>query len=163
MLTSALAALVLSAMTAVAQTPIPAQDFVQRTAIVGMFGVEAATLALHKSSSPEIKGFAHRLADQHAVATSSLRRIVATRSDIALPDRPDNRHLAVLSALSDKQGEDFDKAYVAAQRDAYREAASLMERYAGEGTDAQLKGFAEQSLPVFQELNRKAQELPAAP
>ncbi|MCU4181965.1 DUF4142 domain-containing protein [Bosea sp. BH3] len=150
-------------MSASAQTPIPAQDFVQRTAVVSMFGVEAATLAIHKSNSPEIKGFAHRLADEHAVATSSLRRIVATRSDIALPDRPDGRHLALLSALSNKQGEDFDKAYIEAQREAYREATSLMERYAGEGTDAELKVFAERSLPVFRELDRKAQALPEAP
>jgi len=146
-----------------AQQPIPAQDFVTQTAVANMFGVESATLALHKSSSPAIKDFAHRLADDHAAATSSLRRIIAKRSDIALPDRPDGKHLDLLRDLADKQGVDFDRAYVDAQRSAHQESAALMERYASEGTDPELKGFAAQTLPVFRELDRKARELPATP
>ncbi|MGX5733098.1 DUF4142 domain-containing protein [Bosea thiooxidans] len=162
-LAQALCALALSAMAAFAQTPVPPQEFVERTAIANMFGVESATLALRKTSSPAIKAFGHRLADDHAAAMSSLRRIVAKRSDIALPDRPDAPHLALLSALADKQGADFDKAYIEAQRGTYRETAALMERYANEGTDAELKSFAAQSLPLFRELDRKAQELPSPP
>ena len=136
------------------------QDFVNQTAIANMFGIESATLALHKSSSPAIKDFAHRFADDHAAAASNLRRIVAKRSDIALPDRPDSRHLALLRDLAAKQGADFDKAYVEAQRGAHREAAQLLERYAGAGADPELKTFAGQSLPVFRDLDRKAGELP---
>lgn len=146
-----------------AQTPIPPQDFVERVAIANMFGVESATLALRKTSSPAIKAFGHRLADDHATAMSGLRRIVAKRSDIALPDRPDAPHLALLSALADKQGAEFDKAYIEAQRTTYRETAELMQRYASEGIDPELKSFAVQSLPVFRELQRKAQELPNPP
>ncbi|MGO4402724.1 DUF4142 domain-containing protein [Bosea sp. RAF48] len=159
-----LAALALLSTGAVrAQEAIPAQDFVTQTAVANMFGVESATLALHKSSSPAIKDFAHRLADDQAAATSSLRRIIAKRSDIALPDRPDGKHLDLLRDLADRQGADFDRAYVDAQRSAHHESTVLMERYAGEGTDPELKSFAAQTLPVFRELERKARELPAAP
>lgn len=144
-----------------AQQPIPAQDFVTQTAVANMFGMESATLALHKTNSAAIKDFAHRLADDHAAATSSLRRIISKRSDIALPDRPDGKHLDLLRDLSDKQGADFDRAYVDAQRSAHHESTVLMERYAGEGADPELKSFAAQTLPVFRELERKARELPA--
>lgn len=162
--TLGLAALVLLVTGAVqAQDPIPAQDFVNQTAIANMFGVESATLALHKTSSPAIKDFAHRLADDHAAATSSLRRIIAKRSDIALPDRPDSKHLVLLRDLADKQGADFDRAYVEAQRSTHHESVVTMERYASEGTDPELKSFAAQMLPVFRALDRKAKELPAAP
>lgn len=160
----ALAALALVATGAVrAQEAIPAQDFVNRTAIANMFGVESATLALHKTNSAAIKDFAHRLADDHATATSNLRRITAKRSDIALPDRPDGKHLALLRDLGDKQGADFDRSYVDVQRSAHHEAAALMERYASEGTDPELKSFAVLTLPVFRELDRRAKELPVAP
>ncbi len=47
------AALLLVAV-AQAQEPMPAQDFVNRTAVANMFGAEAATLALSKSSSAAI-------------------------------------------------------------------------------------------------------------
>lgn len=151
------------AASAQAQAPVPAQDFVSQTAVANMFGVESATLALHKTTSPAIKDFAHRLADEHAAATSSLRRIIAKRSDIALPDRPDGKHLDLLRDLADKQGADFDRAYVDAQRDAHRQAAELMQRYASAGDDPELKTFAERSLPVFQELDQKARDLPRSP
>lgn len=157
------AGLVLLSSAATAQSPVPAAEFARETAIAQMFSMESATLALHKSSSPAIKDFAHRLASEQGAATSGLRRIIAKRSDIALPDRPDGRHLDLLRDLSDKQGAAFDKAYVEAQRATHHEAALLMERYASEGDDAELKSFAAQILPVFRELDRKSQELSVAP
>lgn len=157
------AGVVLLGSTAAAQSSVPAGEFVRQTAIAQMFGMESATLALHKSSSPAIKDFAHDLASQQSAVTSGLRRILAKRSDIALPDRPDARHLDLLRDLNDKQGGAFDKAYIEAQRSTHHEVAVLMERYANEGDDPELKSFAAQSLPVFRELDRKAQGLAAGP
>ncbi|SDF33858.1 DUF4142 domain-containing protein [Bosea robiniae] len=157
------AGLVLLGSAATAQSAVPAAEFVRQTAIAQMFGMESATLALHKSSSPAIKDFAHALASEQGAVTSGLRRIIAKRSDIALPDRPDGRHLDLLRDLTDKQGAAFDKAYVEAQRSTHREAARMMERYANEGDDAELKSFAAQSLPVFRALDRKSQELAVTP
>lgn len=158
-----LAGVVLLSSAAIAQPTISAEEFVRRTAVTQMFGTEAATLALHKSSSPAIKDFAHDLASAQGAVTSGLRRIIAKRSDIPLPDRPDGEHLDLLRDLTDKQGTAFDKAYVEAQRSTHHEAALLMERYANAGDDPELKSFAAQSLPVFRELDRKAQGLPVAP
>lgn len=158
-----LVGIILLGSVAQAQPPIPAEEFVRQTAFAQMFGMEAATLALHKSNTPAIKDFAHALASEQGAVTSGLRRIVAKRSDIALPDRPDGRHLDLLRDLTDKQGTAFDKAYVEAQRAMHRETAQLIERYASEGGDAELKGFAAQTLPVFRELERKSQELPVVP
>jgi putative membrane protein len=157
------AAALVGAVAAWAQDVISAQDFVSRTAVAAMFGVESATLALHKSNTPAIKDFAHSLADENAATTSGLRRIIAKRSDIALPDRPDGKHLALLRDLADKQGNEFDSAYVEAQRGTHREAAALMEHYAQRGEDPELKRFAEQSLPTFRALDQKARELPNGP
>lgn len=156
-------ATLLLAHSAFAQSPPSAPDFVTEVAVANMFGVESATLALQKNASPAIKDYAHRLADDHAKAASSLRRIIARRSDIALPDRPDGRHLDMLRDLGALQGADFDKAYVAAQRSAHQELAHLLEAYAQSGGDPELKAFAAETLPLFQTLDRKAQELPPGP
>lgn len=161
-LATGVACLALMAGAALAQAPLPARDFARQTANAQMFGIESATLALHKTSSPAIKAFAHQLASEQGAVTSGLRRIVAKRSDLALPDRPDERQLELLRDLAGKDGPAFDEAYVEAQRSTHRDAARLMERYAAEGEDAELKDFAAQSLPVFRELDRKAQALPAA-
>ena len=153
-------ALGLTAVAAVAQTPLPPQEFAAQAAFSNMFGVKSATLALHKTTSPKIKTFAHRLANDHATTGSSLRQITARRSDIALPERPDARHLDLLRDLAGKKGEDFDKAYVEAQRTAHGEAtAPARAAYAQNGTDPELKAFAAKALPTFQELDRQAKEL----
>jgi putative membrane protein len=148
---------------ALAQSPLSASDFAKQVAVANMFGVESATLALQKTSAPAIKDYAHRLADDHAKAASSLRRVIARRSDIALPDRPDSRHLDTLRDLGALQGGDFDKAYVEAQRSAHQQLAQLLESYAHDGGDPELKAFATETLPLFQELDRKARELAPAP
>lgn len=154
------AAALLSTSASLGQTPLPPQDFVAQTAIASMFGLQSATLALHKTSSPEIKSFAHRLADDHGTTGSGLRQITAKRSDIALPERPDERHLDLLRELSDKQGADFDRAYVAAQRAAQAENVALVASYAENGADPELRAFAARALPTLQELDRKAKALP---
>jgi putative membrane protein len=154
-------ALGLTAVAAVAQTPLAPQEFAAQAAFSNMFGVESATLALHKTTSPKIKSFAHRLANDHATTGSSLRQITARRSDIALPERPDARHLDLLRDLAEKKGEDFDRAYVKAQQTAHGEATALLAAYAQNGTDPELKAFAAKALPTFQELDRQAKELPS--
>lgn len=153
-------AAVLGAVSAFAQEPLRPQDFATQAAIANMFGAQSATLALHKTSSPEIKSFAHRLANDHGTTGSSLRQITARRSDIALPETPDARHLDMLRELSSKQGPDFDKAYVAAQRAAQQETVALVSAYAQSGSDPELKAFAEKTLPTLQELERRARALP---
>lgn len=151
----------LSAAAALAQQPLPPQDFAARAAVTHMFGLESATLALHKTSSPEIKSFAHKLANEHGTTASTLRQVAARRSDIALPERPDSRHLDLLRDLAGKQGPDFDRAYVQAQQEAHGEAAALLAAYAENGTDPELKAFAAKALPTLQELDRQAKALPA--
>ncbi|KPF72650.1 hypothetical protein IP69_01820 [Bosea sp. AAP35] len=148
---------------AVAQTAMPAQDFAARAAVASMVGIESATLALHKTGSPEIKSFAHRLANVHGVAGSGLRQILARRSDIALPQRPEGRHLDQLRDLAAMQGPEFERAYVAAQRAAQAETLALVTTYKDSGTDPELRAFAEETLPTLQELNEKAQALPMPP
>lgn len=159
-LLSIVTAAFLSASAAFAQEPLRPQDFATQATVANMFGAQSATLALHKTSAPEIKSFAHRLANDHGTTGSSLRQIVARRSDIALPERPDARHLDMLRELSEKQGSEFDKAYVAAQRAAQQETVALVAAYARNGSDPELKAFAEKTLPTLQELERRAQALP---
>lgn len=143
-----------------AQTAMPPQDFVHKAAVSTMFAVESATLALHKTTSPEIKSFAHRLANDRGTTGSSLRQIIAKRSDIALPERPDGRQLDLLRDLATLQGPEFDRAYVAAQRQAQEESLAVIAAYAESGSDPELKAFAEQTLPVLQKLDAEAKALP---
>lgn len=143
----------------IAQDGLDPQSFVARASVSTMVGVESATLALHKTNSPAIKEFAHRLANDLGTTSSGLRQITAKRSDIAIPERPDPSHLDLLRDLNQKQGVEFDRAYIAAQRKMQQENAAFLAAYAEKGSDADLRAFAAKALPTAQDLARRAQEL----
>lgn len=143
----------------VAQDGLDPQSFVARASVSTMVGVESATLALHKTTSPAIKDFAHRLANDLGTTSSGLRQITAKRSDIAIPERPDAGHLDLMRDLNEKQGAEFDRAYIAAQRKMQLENADLLAAYAEKGSDADLRAFAAKALPTAQDLARRAQNL----
>lgn len=154
-----LAALMLAAMPLRAQTP-PADQFIAEAAVSNMFAIEAGTLALQKSNSPEIKKFAHQSVNDRTTLGTGLRQILAKRSGIAAPEMPDDKRRAILRELSDLQGPDFDRAYVLAQQKANTEAEALFSSYAQAGADEELKSFAAKALPTLQDYAKQTKALP---
>lgn len=133
-----------------AQAPMPPHEFVAKAAISNMFGVEAGTMALQKSASPEIKKFAHLAVNDRTTAGTGLRQILAKRSGISAPEIPDSKHQDILRELGTLQGADFDRAYIKSQQQASEDAVALFSAYAEAGTDQELKTFAAKTLPVMQ-------------
>lgn len=155
-----LAALALAAMPLRAQTP-PVEQFIAEASVSNMFAIEAGTLALQKSNSPEIKKFAHQAVNDRATLGTGLRQILAKRSGISAPEMPDAKHQAILRELSNLQGAEFDRAYVLTQQKANQEAEALFTAYAQAGTDEELKAFAGKNLLTLQDYARQAKALPA--
>jgi putative membrane protein len=154
-----LAALALAALPLRAQTP-PAEQFVAEASVSNMFAIEAGTLALQKSNSPEIKKFAHQAVNDRTTLGTGLRQILAKRSGISAPEMPDAKRQAILRELSNLQGTEFDRAYVLAQRQANEETEAIFAAYAQAGTDEELKAFAGKTLPALQDYTRQAKVLP---
>jgi putative membrane protein len=154
-----LAALALAALPLRAQT-LPAEQFVAEASVSNMFAIEAGTLALQKSNSPEIKKFAHQTVNDRTTLGTGLRQILAKRSGISAPEMPDDKRQAILRELSNLQGPEFDRAYVLAQQKANEEAEALFSSYAQAGTDEELKTFASKNLPTMQDYAKQAKALP---
>lgn len=155
-----LAMLALVALPARAQVPAPDQ-FIAEAAISNMFAIEASTMALQKSNSPEIKKFAHQAVSDRTTLGTGLRQIVAKRTGISAPEMPDDKRQAILRQLANLQGPEFDRAYVQAQQKANDEAEALFAAYAQGGSDAELKSFASKNLSTLQDYARQAKALPA--
>lgn len=156
-----LVALAFAAMPLRAQAP-EAEQFIAEASVSNMFAIEASTLALQKSDSPEIKKFAHQAVNDRSTLGTGLRQIVAKRSGISAPEMPDAKRQAILRELGNLQGPEFDRAYVVAQQKANEETEALFAAYAQSGTDAELKTFAGKALPVLQDYTRQAKVLPLA-
>ncbi|MDQ0391486.1 DUF4142 domain-containing protein [Labrys monachus] len=125
--------------------------FVTQAAIGNQFEVEESRLAVKRSSSPEIKKFAHRMITDHTKAGKELKKAVAKAHVGKVPTALDADHQASLDALGKDSGAEFDKAYVADQQKAHDDAVGLFSHYAQSGTQPALKAFAAKTLPTLED------------
>jgi putative membrane protein len=152
--------------TAASQTPSPAgasaprqtgadQTFVTQAAQGGTAEVAKAKLALTKAASAEVKQFAQRMVDDHTKANEELKAL-ATSKQITLPADAPPPAMAKLEKL---EGAAFDQAYIADQMQDHQKAITLFEREAKAGTDAEVKAFAEKTLPTLKQHHALVREL----
>jgi putative membrane protein len=133
--------------------------FVTQAGIGNQFEIDEGRLAIKRSSSPEIKKFAHRMVTDHGKALSELKKIVAKDKLGKVPAKLDADNQASLDALKKAKGADFDKAYVADQLKAHQGAAALFSQYAQNGSQPDLKTFATNTLPTIQDHLKHVQML----
>ncbi|MBZ9870261.1 DUF4142 domain-containing protein [Mesorhizobium sp. BR1-1-9] len=124
-----------------------AQEFVDKAAAGGMFEVESSKIAQGKAQDQAVKDFAQKMINDHGAANAKLETI-AGEQKLKVPAETDAAHKSDLDALN--TGKDsFDKSYVQMQRDAHVDAVKLFEGYAKDGDNAQLKTFAQETLPTL--------------
>ena len=135
------------------------QDFAMKAASSGLAEVEASRAITEKTTSDSVREFAQRMAEDHGRANQELIAL-ATAKQIALPTGAVGPHADAVTQLSGAMGADSDRRYV---QDfgiqAHKEAIELFEREAREGSDAELKAFAESKLPTLKMHLEHAQKL----
>ncbi len=132
-------------------------EFVDKAAMAGKAEVQASQLALKQAQSADVRAFAKRMVADHGKANAKLNEIAARKGikpqveQISDPD---------VEALRGKSGHDFDTAYLAAAGpDAHQKAVALFEDEARDGKDAQLRAFAQSTLPTLKHHLSMAQTL----
>ena len=134
--------------------------FVKTAAMDGMAEVEHGKLAAQNAASNDVKQFAQRMVDDHGKSNEELRRL-ASEKNLPLPTELDAKHKAMQDKLAKLTGAAFDKAYMTHMVGAHKDAVSLFQREAKGGKDAEMKVFAEKTLPTLQEHLKMAQDLSA--
>jgi putative membrane protein len=128
-----------------------APDFVTKAAMTDMYEIEAAKVALARSQNAEVKAFAQMMIDDHTKSTNNLKSAIAASGlTLTPPTALDEAHADKVQDLKDKDAADFDKAYIEDQVDGHQMALDLHQRYANDGDNAALKGFAATTAPVVQ-------------
>lgn len=134
--------------------------FMRTAAVDGMAEVEHGKLAAEHAASNDVKQFGQRMVDDHGKANAELKS-VAAQKNVTLPTELDAKHKAMQAKLSKLKGAAFDSAYMAHMVSAHKEAVTLFQREAKSGKDAEVKAFAEKTLPTLQEHFKMAQDLSA--
>ena len=134
------------------------EKFVKTAGADGLAEVKLGELARDKANGPGVKEFGEMMASDHGKANEELKEL-AMKKGVTLPDKLEAKHQQTADKLGKLSGEAFDKAYAAEMVKAHKSAVSLFEGEAKSGKDADLKAFAEKTLPTLKTHLEKAQGL----
>ena len=132
-------------------------SFVKHAAADGMAEVAMGRLALDKSSDSQVKQLAQRIVDDHTKANDQLKTI-AQDKHIKLPDAPAPDARKSADAMRKMDGAAFDKAWARHMVTDHKKAIALFTT-ASKGNDADVSGFATQTLPTLRTHLKMAQDL----
>jgi putative membrane protein len=132
--------------------------FMRAAAVGGLAEVDFAELADGSSQSQLVKEFAHRMAADHGKANNRLSELAAG-DQFPLPTNLDAEHDLVRENLRKLNGDRFDRAYIDSQLQDHQRTAQLLAYEIGSGENADLKAFAEDTLPVVLEHLQMAQDI----
>jgi putative membrane protein len=166
---AAAAALALMTGLAVAQAPTPALSDAQIAHIAytaGQIDIDAAKLALAKSTTPAVTAFANDMVRDHQSVNEQALALLK-KLNVTPQDNDTSRALSTAAAAKTKQlsalsGAAFDAAYVANEA-AYHEAvnAALATSLIPGAKNADLKGLLSTGLKIFQGHQAHAEMLAA--
>lgn len=133
--------------------------FMMTAAAGGMAEVEAARVALQRSSSDSVKQFAQHMIDDHTQNNNELMQVAASKG-VTLPAGPDTKHQAMMTKLQSLTGDAFDREYIknSGVKD-HESMEKLMQKEINGGKDADAKAYASKTLPAVQEHLRMARDL----
>lgn len=136
------------------------QKFVMEASQGGMTEVKLGKLAQDKASSADVKQFGQRMVDDHTKAGDQLKSIASTKG-ITVPSDIGAKNQSMYDQLSKLSGAQFDAAYMKHMTADHKKDVAEFQKEANSGKDADIKGFASQTLPTLQEHLKMAQDVSA--
>lgn len=158
-----LAALLIASLAATglrADDKLPTNDkeFVMKAASCGHAEVKFSELADSRAADPKVKEFAAMMVKDHSEANARLAEH-AKNQKIAVAAGFERDKRDIYMNLSKLNGAEFDKAYMKQMVDNHENAVKMLENQVKISQDADLKKYAEDSLPKIREHLKKAKEI----
>jgi putative membrane protein len=132
--------------------------FVAEVTSGGLMEAELGRLASSKGASPLIRELGQTLLNHHTQANTQLKQI-ADLKNLVLPTQMGDDHQDEYNEIMSKNGAAFDMAYLEAVMKEHKQAIKDFEEMATEGTDVELKAFANKSLPMLRAHLAQAEQL----
>jgi putative membrane protein len=132
--------------------------FVAKALAGGRAEVKLGDLAGKQAANERVKEFAARMVKDHTEANAKLEELARNQKTTvtADPKRDKEDTFAKLSKLS---GNEFDRAYIKHMVEKHQKTAIMFENESKNGLDAEVKKFAEATLPTVQAHLKMAKEI----
>jgi putative membrane protein len=148
------------------------QTFAKDAAEGGLKEVQFGKLAEQHARSPQVADFGRRMVQDHGKGNDWLKQIAQERGAKLPQELPPDvqqeyQELQKLAAESEPKGgqetgpAQFDQIYMQAMVKDHEEDIRKFEKEAEAGQDSDLKGFAEETLPILREHLELAEEVQA--
>ncbi|MFN0075314.1 MAG: DUF4142 domain-containing protein [Prosthecobacter sp.] len=134
--------------------------FVKHAAAAGMAEVKVAELGVKKAENADVKAFATMIAADHTKVNEELKALATTKG-IELSDVIDPKHADTFQKLEKLSGKEFDKEFLDTLVSSHKKGVSNFEDAAKDAKNADVKAFAEKTLPALKAHLDKAKELAA--
>lgn len=136
--------------------------FIRQAAEGGQFEVASGEIVQQKSENAQVKQFAQQLVQDHTDANNQLVQ-AAQQAGTSVPSVTlQKKHGDIISDLRRQSGDQLDRRFVNAQITAHQETIQLFDKYSKEGDNAQIKQFAQATLPKLRQHLDHAKELKQA-
>lgn len=142
-----------------ANSAISTSDFINRMAIGDMFDVQSARLAEQKGERIE-KTFAQREVTDHTKFTDDIKGMVNSgKVHASVPTGLDSEHQQRMDQLQKLSGKQFDEAYNRDEVQNHENMATVLQQYAQNGDNSDLKQWASKILPEVRQHLTNAEKL----
>ena len=135
-----------------------AQEFVNNAASGGLFEVQSSQLALERSQNQAVQEFAQMMITDHTAVNEELAALAQAKG-LTVPGEimgPPAQHMAAVQAA---EGDNFDSTYMQHQLQAHQETIMMFQAEAQNGSDPDLRAFAEKTLPALNAHLQHAQSI----
>jgi len=144
-----------------ASAKVSAKTFVDHAAEGGLAEVELGKLAADQATNADVKQFAHKMVDDHSKAGDELSGLASSKGIPAPTTVTSPKGRATIDRLSKLSGPAFDRAYMQAMVADHDHDVNEFKSYVAHGDDAELKAWAEKTLPTLEEHQRLAKQTAA--
>jgi putative membrane protein len=133
-------------------------DFIAKALDAGVAEVKLGQLAERLGNSDKVREFGRLMVKDHTAANKELMELASARKLGVVTDMK-KQALSIYNRMSKLDKAEFDRSYAKQMVDDHKKAVKLFERATKDATDANVKKFAEKTLPTLKEHLKKAQAL----
>lgn len=128
-------------------------EFLEDAAKSGMEEVSISRVAVDRSANPQVKEFAQMMVSDHTGANTKVIALASAKGVTLPADKTD------VEKWQKRDAKDFDQEYVDKMVSDHKRVVDLFEKEAKKGEDAELRAFAQTTLPTLLAHLDKAKEL----
>ena len=134
--------------------------FVKEAAKSGQMDITLGQIATQNAEDPAVHDFGAKMVQDCQAANADLTKILAQKG-AAVSGAPGWLDKRIIDHLQGLKGGEFDKAYMKDMVKYHQEDIKVFQEEAANGEDADIRNFANTTLPTLQEHLRTAQDIDA--